>query len=292
MLLCVDSDAAERTATAEALRDGGFEVVEAGSVAGAQARLDGTVEVVVTEQTLPDGTGLELIGAVRETVPDTACILFTGTSADDLDTAAVDDVIAEYLSKEAPAARTELVDLVEHSLAFRSQTAYPLPENEEARLAALDRYAVAPESLGESFDRLTEIATELFGVDAAAVGLIDAHEQRFLGCHGVSFGAIDREETICTYAMVEPGVTVIEDVQEDPRFADNEGIAAADIRFYASAPVETDGGEVLGTFCIYDDSPRSLDERERELLGLLANEAMEQLTLRRRLRDDGGGGGA
>lgn len=284
MLLCVDDDAA-RERTAGTLRDAGFDVVEAGSIAGARDRLDDVVDCLVTEQTLPDGTGLELIHETRESTPDTNCILYTDVPVAEIDTAAFGDVVAEYLRKDTPDAESELVDLVEQAIALRSQTAYPLPENEAARLAALERYAADPESLGASFDHLSEIAAELFDLDAAAIGLIDAHEQRFLSCHGIALGPVEREDTVCTYAILDSGVTVIEDVAEDPRFAENDGLAASNIRFYASAPVETNEGEAIGTFCVYDDAPRSFPERERELLTMLADEAMEQLTLRRRLRE-------
>ena len=283
MLLCVDGDDDVRGETAGTLREAGFDVAEASSLADARDRLDPSVDCLVTEQELIDSTGLELIREVRERAPDTNCILYTDLPVTEIDTAAFGDVVAEYVRKGEPGAEEELVGLVEQGVAFQSQTAYPLPENEDARLAALERYAADPAALGESFDRLTELATELFDLDAAAVGLIDAHEQRFLSCHGVTFDPIPREETVCTYAMLEPGVTVLEDVAADPRFEENEGLTAANIRFYASAPVETPEGEVIGTFCVYDGAAREFSARDRELLSMLADEAMDQLTLRRRL---------
>jgi CheY-like chemotaxis protein len=292
MILCVDQSEADREATRAAL-DSTYEVETTASLSDARSVLtERPVECLVTEYDLPDGTGLELIRAARNDAPDAACILFTDTPLDDIDTAAFGDVVAEYLSKDDPDAREGLAELVEHALLFRNQTAYPLPDDEDARVAALERYATDPESLGDSLDRLTELATALFDLDAAAIGLIDAHEQRFLSCFGISFGPVEREETVCTYALLEEGVTVIEDTSDDPRFEDNEGLQSADIRFYASAPVTTPEGHAIGTFCVYDDEPRSLSERDRELLSLLADEVMEQLTLRRRLRERGGGNDA
>ena len=195
-------------------------------------------------------------------------------------TDAFGEVIAEYVPKGRPNA----VDIVEHSLAFRTQTAYPLPENEDARLRALERYADDPEALSDSLGRLAELASELFGVNSTAVGLVDDHEERFLSCHGASFDSIPREDTVCTYAILDDGVTVAEDTAEDPRFSDIEGLEDADIRFYAGAPVRTPAGLAIGVFCLHDDEPRTFDERQRELLSLLADEAMDQLELRRRLR--------
>jgi GAF domain-containing protein len=244
----------------------------------------------VTEHTLPDGTGLELIREVRERTPDTACILCTAVGLEHIDTEAFGDVVAEYLPKADAATPEELVELVEHSVSFRSQTAYPVPDNEDARLAALDRYAAEPAELGASADRLAELSTELFGVHAAAVGLIDEHEQRFLGSHGITVGPVPREETVCTYAILDPEVTVIEDVREDPRFDRNEGLEASDITFYASAPIRSPEGLPIGTFCVYDDEPRSFHRRERELLGLLAAEVADGLVLHHELREARGEG--
>lgn len=290
MILCVDPDSALRTETEQTFRDAGFEAVGADSLAAAREKLDsmGTVDCLVTEQRLSDGTGLELIRHVRETTPDTTCVLFTAVPLSEIDTEAFGSIVAEYLAKGEPAVQLELLELVEHSLAFRSQTAYPLPKQEDARLAALERYTAEPEALGESLDRLSLLATELFDLDAAGVKLIDAHQERFLSCHGIAHDPLDREETVCTYAILDDGVTVVEDVLEDARFAMNERLAQANIQFYASAPLVTPDGHPIGTFCVYDVEPRSFSERDRELLSLLAEEAMEQLMLRRRLRDAGG----
>lgn len=290
MILCVDPETPQREETEEALRDAGFDTTGVRSVAAARERLDGdaAVEGLVTEQSLPDGTGLELLEYAREYSPDTACVLFTGVPIEAIDTEAFSELVAEYLPKDDPEARSELVSLVEHSLAFRSQTAYPLPEQEDARLAALEQYAADPEALGGSLDRLSELATAMFDVNAAAIGLVDKHEQRFLSCHGVALDSMEREETVCTYAILEDDVTVIEDVGDDPRFAENEGLAAADIRFYASASLVSPEGQPIGTFCVYDDEARTITERDRELLELFADEAMEQLVLRRQRRDTGG----
>lgn len=287
MLLFADPDDEFRAEAAAALRDAGFEVVGVDDVAAGREHLAGSeaVDCLVTDQTLPDGDGLEFVREARELSPDTACILCTDVPLDDIDTESFGDIVVEYLPKSGPETPMELVDVVEHSVAFRTQTAYPLPENEDARLAALERYAAAPEELGDSIERLTELATELFGLDASAVGLIDEHEQRFLGCHGISLDPLPREETVCTYAILDQDVTVIEDVREDPRFDKNEGLRSADITFYASAPVRSPDGQPIGTFCVYDNDPQSFDERSRQQLELLAAEVADQLVLRRDLRD-------
>ncbi|PSQ57118.1 small GAF containing sensor [Halobacteriales archaeon SW_7_71_33] len=287
-VLCVDPDPDERAATVAALETAGLSVRAVDSVSAARDALDGdgddVVDCLVTEYDHPDGTGLDLVAHARETAPDTACVLYTDRDPAAIDTVALGDAVAEYLQKGEDG-HDRLVELVGFSVATRSQTAYPLPDDEDARLAALDRFAADPDELDAALARLTEIAAATLDVDAAAVGLIDAHQERFLGCYGIDIDRMDREDTVCTYAILEEGVTVVEDLHEDPRFADNEAIEASGLRFYAGAPVVALDGSKIGTFCLFDFAPRSLSAEDRALLELFAAEAGDQLALRGRLQE-------
>ncbi|MFB6167619.1 MAG: GAF domain-containing protein [Haloferacaceae archaeon] len=297
MILCVDPDDDARAATTAALADAGFETRGAASVREATAALadaDASPECVVTEYDLPDGTGLELVRRVRATTPNAACILFTTTPLDEVDTSSFGDVVAEYLRKDAADAHDELAALVEHSLTFLSQTSYPLPADEGARVSALERYTTDPVGLDDALDRLTTLAGSLFGVDSAFVGLVDAHHERYISCYGPEIATMPRENTVCTYAILDEQVTVVESVAEDPRFASNERLADIGLEFYAGAPLVTDEGQVIGTFCLMDDEPRSFSTADREQLRLFADAVMDQLELRRRIQElegeDGGTG--
>lgn len=287
-LLCVDPNADARAVTADALRETtGCEVTACPDLETALDALGGGVDCVVSEFELPDGTGLDLLAALRERVPDAAFVLFTDAAPDTVGTSALTGAIAEYIPKGSPNAHEMLADLVRHTVAFRSQTAYPLPDDEPERVAALDAYRPVLEATQPAFDRLTVLASDLLDVPMTAIGVIDDREQEFLACYGVDFGVFPREETVCTYALLEPGVTTIPDLGEDPRFADNEGLENYDLRAYASANLTTPEGRVVGTFCAYDRVPRGWTEADREHLRLLAAEAMETLDLRRRLHEHG-----
>lgn len=284
-VFCIDPDDESRRATRDALRDAGFDVSAFGSAAAAREAFETTsADCVVTEYELPDGTGVELLFGARKHTPDAACILFTDTPLTAVDTEAFGDTVAEYLPK-GPDARDRLPDLIRHSVGFRSQTAYPLPDDEDGRLAALDRYVADSGQVADTVDRLTRIAIALFDIRSAAIGFVDAHHEDFLACYGTGPDSLAREDTVCTYSILDDDVTVIEDVNDDPRFADNERLVEADIRFYAGAPLVTPDGHAIGVFCLHDGEPRSFSTEDRELLTTLAAQAMDTLELRRKLQE-------
>jgi CheY-like chemotaxis protein len=285
-VLCVDPDDEGRATTATTLRDTtDRSVVECGDLAAALDALGPDVACVVSELRLPDGTGLDLLAELRDRAPDAGFVLFTDAEPDAVDTGVLGGAVAEYVPKGGPNARRRLANLVEHTVAFRTQTAYPLPDDEADRVSAIDAYRPVLGDAEPAFGRLTTLAGDLLGVPMAAVGIIDDHEEMFLACYGVDFGVLPREDTVCTYSLLEPGVTTIADLAEDPRFAHNEGIEASDLRAYASANITTAEGRVIGTFCAFDTVPREWTDEDCDHLELLAAESMESLELRRRLHE-------
>lgn len=280
-VLCVDPDPADRDDTCVALREGtDLAVVGCDSLAAARESLVPSVGCVVTEYQLPDGTGIELAAHVREEEPDTTCVLLSSADVEPVDAA-----ITEFVRKDPGGDRESLVSFVNQTVTPYGQVGFPVPPDEAERLGAVARYAEEPPELEHSLDRLTTLAAATFDVSMAAVSLMEERQQRFLSCYGGDAPTVGREDTVCAHAMLESGVTVIPDLQEDPRFADDPGLAAAGIRSYASANITTSEGHVIGTFCLYDDEPREYDDAEEQLLVLFAEETMDQFGLRRRLLD-------
>lgn len=282
-VLYVDPDDETAHAVADGLRDAGHESVTlAASVEDAVSRLaDYRVDCLVTEYALPDGTGLELVDRVRDVAPDTVCLLYTAADADDIPTDGAAQVVDWYFKASTPPA--QLAAMVESAVSLRSHTAYPLPEDEGDRLAALETFDFDSEALGEALERITDLAARHFGVRTASVNAIEERTQTFLACHGADWSETAREDSICTYAIVDDDpVTVVEDTAADPRFEDNETLKELGIRFYAGADLTTDGF-TIGTLCVYDDVPRSFSDEDRDYLALLAEEAGHVLTIHREL---------
>ena len=280
-VLCVDPE----TATADAFT-GGAEIraVPAEDVAAGRETAAATdVDCVVAEYDLPDGTGFDVFEAVREVHPNAACILYTEADRTEIDTGAFRDTVAEFLPKDSPNAGDRLVDMVHTAVVDRTQVGFPLPDDEDARLDALAAYDVESFDAVETFDRLSELVASHFDIRVAFVGLLHEVEERFVACHGADWETLDREDSICTYAILDDEVTVIENVQADPRFAYNETLKELDIRSYAGANITTPDGTVIGELCLVHDEPRSYDDAALADLQRFAEEVSEQLELRRRL---------
>ena len=286
-VLCVDADEAEREATRAALvADGDVAVTAVESVAAASDALQAEgADCVVTAYDLPDGTGLDVAARVREATPDTPCILFTDASPDRIDTADREDVVVEYLPRDMPNAREALARMVGNLVEQRTQVGYPLPTREDERLAALEQYDRPEMDAADAFDRLTTLARKYFDVDVAFVGVIDAHEERFLACAGAAWETLAREDSMCTHTILRDDLMVVEDTHEDDRFADNDRLDELNIRAYAGVPLETPRGATVGAFCLTHDEPRTFAEEELADLRRFAAEAMDQLELRRQLNE-------
>lgn len=239
----------------------------------------GDVDCVVSDYALPDGTGFDLFAAVREREPDVPCVLWTDLSAglpsgEDLP-------VVDFVDRGAGV--ETLADVVETAVETRSHAAYPLPEDEDDRLAAVERYPVDALVDDRTLDRLVGLAAEHVGAPVSIVGLVAAHEERFVACHGADWPPLHRQDAICAHTLLAGGPLAVEDVREDPRFQSNDALADLGIRSYLGAPLVTSSGHAIGTFSVCDHRPWRFTDDAREALAQFAAEAMEQLELRRRL---------
>lgn len=158
----------------------------------------------------------------------------------------------------------------------------PLPVNEAGRLRTLDRYAILDTPPEASFDRITRMASTVFGAPIALVSLIDADRQWFKSRQGLDAEETPREQAFCAHAILEAEPFVVEDATTDARFIDNPLVTGApDIRFYAGAPLTAPDGHNLGTLCVIDRAPRSFGAEQRRLLADFAAMVVDELELRR-----------
>lgn len=293
-ILCVDPDTQAREELTEGLQTHLADLqptVEArGTLETAQSVLtEQTVDCVITEYDLPDGTGLDLINRARTKSPDAGSILFTTAKPDAIDTTDSEATVTEYLAKDTPQAIERVAQIVRTTVTGRRQRSYPVPVDESDRIAALGTYAFDSAPLRHSLERLTALAVCHFDVSGAEVNIIEDHKQETLAAHEVAppRQSTARDLSICTFTILEDdGVMAVEDVHDDPRFAPrSHELADRGVRSYLGATITAPTGFVLGTVCIYAEAPRTFGPADEDFLRTLADIATDLIELHSRLTD-------
>lgn len=163
-----------------------------------------------------------------------------------------------------------------------AQRKYPLPDQEEERLEALDAYQILDTESEEAFDRITGLTRTVLDTPIAAISFVDHDRQWHKSCLGLDIKELPREESFCTYTIMDEDVMVVPNATEDPRFEDHPAVQGEmNLRFYAGAPLVTEDGYRLGSLCVIDNEPRELDQEQRQILSDLAADVVSQLQLRR-----------
>ena len=158
----------------------------------------------------------------------------------------------------------------------------PLPENEASRLAKLHEYEILDTPAERTFERITRLAARFFNVPMAAVSLLDERRLWRKARFGLRVSEHCRENSFCSYAILEDKVLVVPDTHADERFVNNPHVVnSPHVRFYAGAPLCADDGCRLGALCVMDRSPREFTAAERHMLADLASIVVDEMNLRR-----------
>jgi len=157
---------------------------------------------------------------------------------------------------------------------------YPVPPNEQERLAALYALDILDTEAEPSFDRIVNMAARLLNAPIATVSLVDRDRQWFKARCGVEAQETARDVSFCAHAMLDSETMVVCDATKDVRFHRNPLVTGeASIRFYAGAPLRTRSGLGLGSLCVIDtvarERPSAAQLQNLEDLAYLVSQQME-----------------
>lgn len=158
----------------------------------------------------------------------------------------------------------------------------PLPPNENERLAALRACGLLDTVPEPAYDDFVRLAALICRVPISAVSLIDADRQWFKASLGLSACQTGRDVAFCAHTILSPEkLLVVPDATLDPRFADNPLVTGEPhIRFYAGAPLVNREGFALGSLCVIDREPRTLNEGQLDALATLARHVIREIETR------------
>ena len=153
--------------------------------------------------------------------------------------------------------------------------------NEEMRLAALAAYHVLDTPHETAFDEITSLAANACGTPIALVNFVTRDRQWGKSCVGLPNADVPRAHSFCAHAIGQRDVLIVEDTLADPRFRDNPFVTGdPHLRFYAGAPLITADGLAIGSLCVADRIPRTMNRQQIISLEVLARQVMSLLELR------------
>ncbi|GAA2018173.1 SpoIIE family protein phosphatase [Nakamurella flavida] len=145
-------------------------------------------------------------------------------------------------------------------------------EAEIVRLQALRELRLIDAAPQERLERITRMASTVFGMPMAAVSLVGADRQFAVSQRGPADLNVTREESFCAHTMQQEDAMVIEDALADTRFEHNSLVTGdPHLRFYAGYPLTVGTGQRVGALCVLDTTPRTFSPQQAALLQEMAH---------------------
>ncbi|MCH7412077.1 hypothetical protein MM213_01170 [Belliella sp. R4-6] len=154
-----------------------------------------------------------------------------------------------------------------------------------SRLEDLKTYSILDTEPEEELDDLAQIASAIFDTPVSLISFIDDKRQWFKAKIGIESDENKIEETFCQYTLGKPNdILIIENPELDSRVKDNPRVTCdGGIKFYASAPLVSAIGNVLGTVCVVDYKKRVYDESKYHALDLISKKVMNYIETRKQM---------
>lgn len=160
-----------------------------------------------------------------------------------------------------------------------------LPYVDADRLAALHALALLDTEPEHEFDALVALAAELLGCPTAMITLIDRNRLWIKASTTPGLEELDRDIAFCDRTIRQDVPLIVDDLSRDDRFRDNPLVTDGGKRFYAGTAIHVADGrgvrQPIGTLCVLDETPRSLNEAGHAALRHLASLAEALIAARR-----------
>jgi len=163
-------------------------------------------------------------------------------------------------------------------------------DHEDARLAALVSTGILDTPPESSFDAITRLAAEYFRADTVLLGFADESRVWIKSHWGEPVRELPRRQSIFEMVLAKDGPVIVPDVALHAELKGHKlPLRRIDPASFASVPVRSQDGMILGVLTVYACEPRgamALDQLR--MLESLADMAAGQLELRRLRRNCNG----
>jgi hypothetical protein len=153
-------------------------------------------------------------------------------------------------------------------------------DNENYRIAAVNRFKNPDIAVTNDLNEIVKLTAQICDAPVALITLLDEDTLWFKACIGLDMDCTARDVSFCNYTIKQDDVVIVQDTLADERFKNNVLVTGEPfVRFYAGATLTTKDGYAIGTLCIIDFKPRSLNEQQENLLRVLGKQAMNLMEL-------------
>jgi len=160
-------------------------------------------------------------------------------------------------------------------------TIAPAAKRETDRLTLLRAFGILDTKPEPGFDDLVHLAARVCQVPMAVIGFFDAERYWVKAQVGLKLDAMPREYALYS-SSDNPELQEITDTLVGSRLAEHPMVSLwPRIRFYVGVPIVVAGNHLLGVLEVMDQTPRRLDDGQRESLLVVARQVTAQLELRR-----------
>jgi hypothetical protein len=134
------------------------------------------------------------------------------------------------------------------------------------------------------FDRLTISLAKAFDAPIALITAADGERHFWEAQCGLpedtfSVNGPQRDCSVCSKLAFSDSVSVVPDILEDVRFADDLFLKEHGIRFCAVAPLKDHDQTVIGSVCVLDTRPRQITETQNDVLVAAAESVLSAIEM-------------
>lgn len=161
---------------------------------------------------------------------------------------------------------------------------------EPKRLAALSSVMLMDSLPEKAFDRVVRLVAQVTGVPMGLFSLVDADRQFFKAACGLdpthpAATGTPLSGSMCQYVVTARTALAVTDARQHPMLASNRAVTDLNVVAYMGTPIHAPDGQVIGSLCAIDHTPREWTEAQLVSLRDLADIIESELALRKSIAD-------
>ena len=165
-----------------------------------------------------------------------------------------------------------------------------IPLHGKRRLKALEDLEVLDRPSRRSYQMLVDLANKFLGTPVALISLVTSERQFFLSSSGLGEPWASCRETplshsFCQHVVKRNEPLVVTDAENHELVKANLAVSELGVQAYLGVPIVLPDGNVIGSFCAIDDSPRTWTEDDLETIKKLVELTVIELTVKKEARE-------